>query len=241
MPGLAASALTASVQNTSVFDSLALIFEGSNFTRLLAGLYVSLYVALVSMALSIVLGVLLGLAMTSKNRLVIFFTRLYVEFFRLMPQIVLLFVVFFNATKVLDLNISGMSASIIVFTLWGTAEMGDLVRGAITSIPRHQVESAEALALSPVQVQRHVVLPLAIRQLIPQTVNLTTRMIKTTPIIVMIGVTEVLKVSQQIIDANRFEYPDASLWIYGVVFVIYFIICFVISVISRRLEARWAL
>jgi polar amino acid transport system permease protein len=136
-------------------------------------------------------------------------------------------------------NLSGEVAAIVVFTLWGTAEMGDLVRGSISAIPAHQYDSARSLGLSAAQLQRHVILPQAVRRLLPLTVNLTTRMIKTTSLVALIGVVEVLKVAQQIIDANRFDYPDAALWIYGVIFGLYFAVCFPISWYSRRLERKW--
>ena len=56
---------------------------------------------------------------------------------------------------------------------------------------------------------------------------------------VIIGMTEVLKVGRQIIDANRFEYPTAALWVYGVVFLLYFFACWPISLLARKLEQRW--
>ena len=83
-------------------------------------------------------------------------------------------------------------------------------------------------------------LPQALRGLIPATINLTNRMIMTTSLVALIGVVEVLKVAQQIIDANRFEYPSAALWIYGVVFLLYFLVCFPISLAARKLEERWS-
>jgi len=129
--------------------------------------------------------------------------------------------------------------SVLVFTLWGGAEMGDLVRGALIAIPRHQYESAYALGLSPRQTMRRVILPQTLRRLAPPAVNLITRMIKTTSLVVLIGVVEVLKVGQQIIDANRFNYPTASLWIYGLIFALFFLICWPISLLSRHMEKTW--
>ena len=64
-------------------------------------------------------------------------------------------------------------------------------------------------------------------------------MIKTTSLIALIGIVEVLKVGQQIIDANRFEFPTAALWIYAVVFFLYFFICWPISLAAKKLEERW--
>ena len=125
-----------------------------------------------------------------------------------------------------------------MFTLWGTAEMGDLVRAAIGSIPKHQKESGRSLGLSSWQIYRYIIIPQTVRRLIPLSINLITRMIKTTSLIVLIGVVEVLKTGQQIIDANRFQYPKASIVIYAVIFFLYFIVCFPISQLGKYLEKK---
>ena len=84
-----------------------------------------------------------------------------------------------------------------------------------------------------------IIVPQTLRRLLPLAINLTTRMIKTTSLIALIGIVEVLKVGQQIIDANRFEFPTAALWIYAVVFFLYFLICWPISLAAKKLEERW--
>ena len=81
----------------------------------------------------------------------------------------------------------------VVFVFWGAGEMGDLVRGALTSIPAHQRESGAALGLTRWQINRYVLIPQTLRRLIPQAINLATRMIKTTSLVMIIGVVEVLK------------------------------------------------
>ena len=217
------------------------LLDPQTWILLLQGLWVSVRIALVSMVLSIVLAIPLGLVMDSRRLWVRILTRGYVETLRLLPQLVLLFVVYFDMAQVAGLDVSGEAAAIIVFTLWGTAEMGDLVRGAIATVPHHQIVSAQALGMSDRAVRRHIVMPLALRQLVPLTVNLVTRMIKTTALVSLIGVVEILKVAQAIIDRNRFDHPDAALWIYGTVFCLYFIVCFVISLYSRHLERRMTL
>lgn len=207
--------------------------------RLLGGLGVALQISLISVGFSIPLGILMGLCMTSQNRISRFLLRFYLEFIRIMPQLVLLFLVFFGTTRAWGWNISGELSAVIVFTLWGTAEMGDLVRGALQSIPKHQYESAYALGMTTVQTFVSIIFPQAVRRLIPLAINLITRMIKTTSLIVMIGVVEVLKVAQQIIEANRMNSPNAAFIVYLFVFVLYFLACFPISLLARYLEKRW--
>lgn len=218
---------------------LDVLLKGSNMVRMLGGLCVALWISLVSVLISMPLGIVLGIVMTWKNKITKVILRFYLEFIRIMPQLVLLFIVYFGSTRAFGMEISGETASIIVFVLWGTAEMSDLVRGALVSIPKHQYESGEALALSKNQVYWYIIIPQAIRRLIPLSINLITRMIKTTSLILMIGVVEVLKVSQQIIEANRMSSPNAAFGIYLTVFVMYFIACWPISMLAKYLEKKW--
>lgn len=218
---------------------LEVLRKGKNLPRLLAGLGIALKISLVSAAISIPSGILLGMLMTWKNPAVKVVLRIYLEIIRIMPQMVLLFLVFFGTTRAFGWDLSGEAASIIVFSLWGTAEMSDLVRGALISIPAHQYESGAALGLNRIQIYRYIVIPQAFRRLIPLSMNLITRMIKTTSLILMIGVVEVLKVAQQIIEANRMTSPNAAFGIYLTVFFLYFFACWPISMAAKYLEKRW--
>lgn len=216
------------------------LFKGTNFVRLLGGLWTALEISLISVGLSIPLGILLGIVMTIPNKAIKVITKIYLEIIRIMPQLVLLFIVFFGATRTMGINLSGEVASVIVFTLWGTAEMGDLVRGSIISIPKHQSESSLALGLSKAQTYLYIIIPQTVRRLLPLSINLVTRMIKTTSLILMIGVVEVIKVAQQIIEANRATSPNAAFGVYLVVFIMYFIVCFSISMVAKHLEKKWS-
>lgn len=216
-----------------------ILFKGSNLARLAAGLWVALKISLIAVLLSIPLGILFGVFMTIKHPVTKVISRIYLEIVRIMPQLVLLFIVFFGTTRVFGMNLSAEFASVIVFTFWGTAEMGDLVRGAVSSIPKHQYESAAALGMVKSQIYYHIVIPQTLRRLIPLSINLITRMIKTTSLVMMIGVVEVLKVGQQIIEANRMVSPNAAFGIYGTVFFLYFIACWPISMLAGYLEKKW--
>ena len=218
---------------------LDVLFKGSNMLRLLQGLWVAMQISLVSIAVSMPLGILCGGLMTMKNKLVRFIFRVYLEIIRIMPQLVLLFIVYFGSTRVFGWNLSGETASVIVFVLWGTAGMGDLVRGALISIPKHQYESSEALGLSKIQTYRYIIIPQTVRRLIPLAINLITRMIKTTSLVLMIGVVEMLKVAQQIIETNRMTSPNAAFGVFLVVFILYFLACWPISMLAKYLEKRW--
>ena len=220
-------------------SGINVLFMGENFLRMLEGLWVTLRISLIAVVLSVPLGILFGMFMTLNNPISKAVSRVYLEVIRIMPQLVLLFIAYFGVTRAFGLNLMAEVSAIIVFILWGTAEMGDLVRGALISIPRHQYESAAALGMTKAQTFFHIIVPQTLRRLLPLTINLTTRMIKTTSLVVLIGITEVLKVGKQIIDANRFDYPTAALWVYGVIFLLYFLACWPISTLAKKLENRW--
>ena len=219
---------------------IEVLFKGTNMLRLLEGLWVAMRISLISIAVSIPLGIIVGALMTVKNMAVKAVFKVYLEVIRIMPQLVLLFLVYFGTTRAMGMILSGELASIIVFVLWGTAEMGDLVRGALISIPKHQYESSQALGLTKSQTYLYIIIPQTLRRLLPLSINLITRMIKTTSLVLMIGVVEMLKVAQQIIEANRMSSPNAAFGVFLVVFVLYFLACWPISMLARYLERKWS-
>ena len=156
---------------------LEVLWKGKSFARLLEGLWVALRISLIAAAVSIAAGILLGIAASRKRSVASVTLRIWLGIIHIMPQMVLLFLMYFGTTRAFGWNLSGEVAAVIVFSLWGAAEMGDLVRGAVSSIPVIQRESAEALGLKPAQVYRWIILPQAVRRLIPQSINLITRMI----------------------------------------------------------------
>ena len=216
------------------------LFKGTNFLRLLSGLWVAVRISLISVMISIFFGMIAGVLQTTENRILKAVFRIYLEIVRIMPQMVLLFIVYFGTTRVFGWNLDAEIASIFVFSFWGIAEMGDLVRGALISIPKIQYESAMALGLNGKQIYYHVIIPQTIRRLIPLSINLITRMIKTTSLVMMIGIVEIIKVAQQIIEANRRSSPNAAFGVFAVVFLLYFVICWPVSRLSVYLEKRWS-
>lgn len=220
-------------------SAISVIFQGRNLERIFEGLMTTAEIAFISIIIGSILGIFIGLSRTSKCKIVLIINKIYLEAFRIIPTLVWLFIFYFGVTTALNINLSGEVVSIIVFTLWGAAEMGDIVRGALQSLPKHQIESARALGLNNYQVYGYILIPQAIRRMLPGTINLATRMVKTTSLVVLIGVIDVVKIGQQIIETSRFQFPTASFWVYGFVFFLYFIICYPLSKISKKLEAKW--
>ncbi|VYT07240.1 ABC transporter permease subunit [Campylobacter ureolyticus] len=213
------------------------ILNETNFLRLMSGLWITVKISLISIIISLIGGLILGVLMSSKNKFIYIILKICLEIVRIMPQLVWLFIVYFGLSSIF--SFSAITASIVVFSIWGVFEMMDLVRGAVLSIPKHTFESAASLGLKKFQIYIYVIIPLALRRLIPGAINLLSRMIKSTSIVVLIGVVEVLKVSQQIIELNLLTNNYAPLIVYGFVFFLYFAICYPVSKLSKILENRW--
>ncbi|WP_111858134.1 amino acid ABC transporter permease [Acinetobacter sp. CFCC 10889] len=215
------------------------LFQPDHLYRLLQGLWITAKIAFISVFFSAIFGTVFGVIMTSKNLFIKSLCRLYLEIIRIIPILVLLFVFYFGFATWFNWQFSAVVVCIVVFVLWGTAEMGDLVRAAITSIDQHQRDSAYALGLSQNQTLLYVVFPQSLKRVTPGAINLFTRMVKTSSLAVLIGVVEVIKVGQQIIENSLLIVPNASLWIYGLIFILYFLICYPLSRLATHLEKVW--
>ncbi|BCZ17183.1 Glutamine ABC transporter, permease protein GlnP [Helicobacter sp. NHP19-003] len=165
--------------------------------------------------------------------------RVYLEAVWIVPLLAWLFIVYFGLAALFDLHIEAFMAGVVVFSLWGAAEMMDLTRGALSSISKHQAQSATALGLKPLQTTFYILFPQALLALLPASVNLFTRMIKTTALISLIGAIDLLKVGQQIIEVNLINMPHASFFVYGLIFILYFALCYPLSYLSQYLEKKY--
>lgn len=210
------------------------------FPRIGEGFIVTIEVSIIALILSIFFGFIIGVIMTSKNKLISIVLRILLEAFRLIHPLIWLFVFFFGVAYIFNISTDNMIVSILVFTLWGTFEIGDLVRSYITSLPKSQFESSIALGLTKPQMYIYVLLPQIIIRITPAIVNLATRLIKTTTLIFLIGVPEVLKVSQDIIQVVYNSNPNSyiSFTMYFFLLIIYFIICYPLSLFAKYLEKK---
>jgi polar amino acid transport system permease protein len=212
------------------------------FPRIIDGLTITIKISIIALMLSIFLGFTIGVIMTSRNKLINVVLRILLEAFRLIHPIIWLFIFFFGLPYIFNVQTNNIIVSITVFTLWGTFEIGDLVRSYIKGLPKSQFESSVALGLTKTQMYLYVLLPQIIIRITPSIVNLETRLIKTTTLVFLIGVPEVLKVSQNIIQVVYYSNPNSyiSFTMYLILLFIYFIICYPLSLFSRYLEKKFS-
>lgn len=219
-------------------SGINVLFEGSNFARLMAGLWNSIWIAAVALVIGLAIGTIFGVLRTLPNKPIRFILRLYLEFFRIVPTVVLLYLVYYILPRTFHVNWPATWMAVLAFALWVAAEFSDIVRGALESVPTSQKEAGLALGLSKVQLFRYVLLPQAVKLELPATINLATRVIKTTSLLMLISVMEVINVGQQIIEANNQQYPTDVFWVYGFIFILYFILDYPLSAWAKRMTNK---
>jgi polar amino acid transport system permease protein len=193
---------------------------------------------------STIIGVLLGTLMTIRFRPLQALVRIYIEVWRGLPILVTLFLVFYALPSAPyvhhKLTLGSITAAVVALTLWGSAQVAEATRGAVQSIPREQHEAASALGFGWAGRHRSVILPQALRRLLPPLVSLLANIIQNTTIASLIGVTELLSTGQRSIERLQFE-PGAQshdFAIYGAVMLAFFCISFPLTRLAIFLERK---
>jgi polar amino acid transport system permease protein len=208
------------------------------------GLTGTLRIAGIALLLSTAIGVTLGTLLTIRFPLTRALIRLYIEVWRGLPIIVTLFVVYFGAPAIsLRFQMNPFDAGTVTLTLWGSAQIAEATRGAVQSIPRAQHEAAAALGFGWVGRHVSVILPQALRRLLPPLVSLLIGIILNTTLIGIIGGAELLEGAERMVEVVNAEAPAGfgdrgEFPIYGAVMVVFFLMCFPLTRLSAYLERR---
>ncbi|QFR01621.1 amino acid ABC transporter permease [Streptomyces phaeolivaceus] len=162
----------------------------------------------------------------------------YLQLFRGLPVLVTLFIVFFVSPS-LGLRLDSFSAAALGLSLWGSANVMEVVRGAVRSIPTAQFEAASALGFGWAPAMRWVVLPQAIRRALPPLVNLVVDLIQATTLASLIGVIDVLQRSRQAVEFYQLSSGEGhAVPIFTGVLAVFFLLCFPLTRLAARLERR---
>lgn len=213
------------------------LFSLTTLFRALSGLYELLFISFISIIIAIFGGLIMGRCMLVRGILGIL-CKVFLESVRIIPLIAWLFIVYYGISASFDLHISSSVCAIIVFSLWGVAEMGDLTRSGILNVPKHQRNSALALGFNALQIELFIIFPQALIHILPSMVNLFGRIIKTTSLLPLIGVVEILKVGQQLIEVFSKSDAHISFIIYGSILIIYFLLCYPFALLANFLDKK---
>jgi polar amino acid transport system permease protein len=208
------------------------------------GLEGTLRIAGAALAGSAVIGILLGTALTIDFRPTRALIRLYIEVWRGLPILVTIFIIYFALPSVSShLQFGSFTAASIGLTLWGSAQVAEATRGAVQSIPREQHEAAAALGFGWIGQHAFVILPQALRRLLPPLVGLLVNIIQNTTIAQVIGAAELLGTGQRSVERLTAPPPIGpgeihAFEIYAGVMVVFFSISFPLTRLAAYLERR---
>ena len=210
------------------------------------GLRNTLEIAAVSLVGSLVIGIVLGTLLTIDFLPLRAPIRLYIELWRGLPILVTIFILFFGLPAVyLALEFSPLSAAAIGLILWGSAQVAETTRGAVGSIPREQHEAAAALGFGWIGRHVFVILPQALRRLLPPVVGLLVNIIQNSTIAQVIGANELLESGERSVERLTAPPPIGlgevhAFEIYGAVMAVFFVLSFPLTRLAAYLERRLA-
>jgi polar amino acid transport system permease protein len=202
---------------------------------ILWGLGITVVYTIVTIALGLVLGLVVGLLRLSRSRLVTLPLVAYVEIFRCTPLLVQIIWFYYAFPVVIGVDIPAPVAATLVLSLYTGAFYAEIVRGGVNSIERGQWDAAQALGLRRVQLLRLVVLPQALRRMIPPFMNQSIIQLKNTSLVSTIAVADLLYEGQMITAATY-----RPLEVYTMVAVIYFAVLFPLTLAAQWVEQRLA-
>jgi len=202
---------------------------------LVRGLGTTFAVALASMVLAVTFGFIAGTLRSTLPRALDLPLLGLVEFLRGIPLLVLMYFLFFGLPQ-LGIHTTNNVAAVASLALYAGALGSEIVRGAIVSIPAGQTEAAAALGLNTFSILRLVVIPQAVRRMLPPFVALFALIVESSSLAALIDVTDLLQAARQNVERD----PDIALPIYLTVLVAYFIVNYPVSLASQRLEKKLA-
>ena len=209
-----------------------LLFKDS-FPTLLSGLAVTLKVAAISLCIATILGLVFGLMAISTSKIFKSIAAIYVDIIRGTPLIVQAFFIYFGLPNALDFKMSALTAGIITISANAGAYMVEIFRAGILAVDKGQLEAARSLGLSYRQAMQKVILPQAVRKMIPAFINQFIISLKDTSLLSVIGIKELTQSGEIIIASN---YKAFEIW--TAVGVFYLIIITIFSYVSRYIERR---
>lgn len=217
-----------------ISDNIVYLLIGRYPHGPIGGLALTLYLALVSGALSCVGGIALGLLSLSPLKLVRYPVLAFIQVMRGVPLLMVIFWMYFLLPVAFDRPVPENWTVIAALTVFTSAYLSHIVRAGIAAIPSGQREAAISTGLSANQVMLYVILPQALRNMIPSFVNQLVSLIKDTSLAFIIGVSELTHIATQV--NNRTLVHPAEIFLF--VAAVYFVICYALTAYSRYLERR---
>ncbi len=211
--------------------------QTSNLIKALAyipgGILVTLQYALLAVFFGLVIGTILSLSRLSSNKLLRGFAIVYLSIFRGTPLLLQLFIMYFAMPALLGIKISAFAAGVIAFSMNSGAYVSENIRAGIESVDKGQFEAAKSLGMSYRLMMQHIIMPQAIRNILPSLVNEAINMVKESSIISVIGEADIMR-RANIVSAEQYSYFEPLM----VAAICYYILVTALTLLAKLLEKR---
>lgn len=202
---------------------------------LLSGLWITAEIAVISLILAVIIGIIFGIFSISKSKILVTIANIYIYIIRGTPLMIQALFLYFGVAQALNVRFDPLIAAIVTLSLNAGAYMSEIFRAGIQAVDNGQMEAARSLGLSYSKTMKKVILPQAIKVMIPSIMNQFIVTIKDTSILSVISIRE-LTLSGQIIIARNFK-PFET---YAIVGLMYFILITILTLVSKRIERNLA-
>jgi general L-amino acid transport system permease protein len=203
------------------------------------GLLLSILLTLVTAVVTLPIGILLAFGRRSRFSSVRWICTAYIEVMRSVPLIMVVYWIWILMPVLTpQLNLADVVRGMIGFTLFYSAYVAEYVRSGLQAVPRGQTEAARSLGMSEFDINRSIVLPQALRVVVPPLVGNVLDIFNTAPLVFIIGLTDFLRAGQMIL-ANP-QYGDRTYEVYSFLFLTYFLVGSLITFVARKLEKHLA-
>lgn len=219
-----------------VIDNFDYLLIGSYPEGPLGGIALSILLALGGIFGAFWLGLLFGLMRLSKRWWVKIVSIVYIEVIRGIPLLMLIFWFYFLAPVLIGTTLPEAESALVAFIVFTGAYVAEIVRAGVEALPKGQMEAARASGLNNLQAMTFVILPQALRNMIPSFVNQFVSLTKDTSLAYVIGVVELTRAAVQVNNRTL----SAPMEIYLTILIMYFVICYVLTAVSRKLERKMA-
>lgn len=199
----------------------------------LKGIKITILISLIGVALGSILGAFVALMKLSKIKIISWIASIYIEILRGTPMLVQVFIVFFGITAALGLDISALVCGTIALVINSSAYIAEIIRAGITAVDKGQMEAARSLGLNYRQTMKSVIMPQAIKNILPALGNEFVTLIKESSIVSTIGVGEIM-FNAQVVQGISFD-PFTPLLVAA---ALYFVLTFVLTRIMNMIEGR---
>lgn len=199
----------------------------------LKGIKITILISLIGVALGSILGAFVALMKLSKIKIISWIASIYIEILRGTPMLVQVFIVFFGITAALGLDISALVCGTIALVINSSAYIAEIIRAGINAVDKGQMEAARSLGLNYRQTMKSVIMPQAIKNILPALGNEFVTLIKESSIVSTIGVGEIM-FNAQVVQGISFD-PFTPLIVAA---ALYFVLTFVLTRIMNMIEGR---